>query len=168
MAILKNVELFYPRLDPKKPNSKFNKEQPTWEVQIRTRDKAVKNEWAALNLKPKTVEDDDGKVFYSVTLRKKSKKKDGEVNQPVKVIDGGLNDINPMSIGNGSIGNIRIFQYEYGDEGKIASMLMAVQITKLNEYIPKANDDEFEMTETEIVRVADADGGSDDEDENPY
>ncbi len=168
MAILKNVELFYPRLDPKKPNAKFNKEQPTWEVQIRTRDKKVKNEWAALNLKPKTVEDDDGKVFYSVTLRKKSKKKDGEVNQPVKVIDGGLNDINPMSIGNGSVGNVRIFQYEYGDEGKIASMLMAVQITKLNEYIPKASDDEFEMTETEIVRVADADGGDDDEDDNPY
>lgn len=167
MAILKNVELFYPRLDPKKPNARFNKEQPTWEVQIRTRDKKVKNEWAALNLKPKTVEDDDGKVFYSVTLRKKSKKKDGEVNQPVKVIDGGLNDINPMSIGNGSVGNVRIFQYEYGDEGKIASMLMAVQITKLNEYIPKASDDEFEMTETEIVRVADADGG-DDEDDNPY
>jgi len=167
MAILKNVELFYPRLDPKKPNAKFNKEQPTWEVQIRTRDKKVKNEWVALNLKPKTVEDDDGKVFYSVTLRKKSKKKDGEVNQPVKVIDGGLNDINPMSIGNGSVGNVRIFQYEYGDEGKIASMLMAVQITKLNEYIPKASDDEFEMTETEIVRVADADGG-DDEDDNPY
>jgi hypothetical protein len=167
MAILKNVELFYPRLDPKKPNAKFNKEQPTWEVQIRTRDKKVKNEWAALNLKPKTVEDDDGKVFYSVTLRKKSKKKDGEVNQPVKVIDGGLNDINPMSIGNGSVGNVRIFQYEYGDEGKIASMLMAVQITKLNEYIPKSSDDEFEMTETEIVRVADADGG-DDEDDNPY
>jgi hypothetical protein len=167
MAILKNVELFYPRLDPKKPNARFNKEQPTWEVQIRTRDKKVKNEWAALNLKPKTVEDDDGKVFYSVTLRKKSKKKDGEVNQPVKVIDGGLNDINPMSIGNGSIGNVRIFQYEYGDEKKIASMLMAVQITKLNEYIPKASDDEFEMTETEIVRVADADGG-DDEDDNPY
>jgi hypothetical protein len=168
MAILKNVELFYPRLDPKKPNARFNKEQPTWEVQIRTRDKKVKNEWAALNLKPKTVEDDDGKVFYSVTLRKKSKKKDGEVNQPVKVIDGGLNDINPMSIGNGSIGNVRIFQYEYGDEKKIASMLMAVQITKLNEYIPKASDDEFEMTETEIVRVADADGGDDDEDDNPY
>ena len=168
MAILKNVELFYPRLDPKKPNAKFNKEQPTWEVQIRTRDKKVKAEWAALNLKPKTVEDDDGKVFYSVTLRKKSKKKDGEANQPVKVIDGGLNDINPMSIGNGSVGNVRIFQYEYGDEGKIASMLMAVQITKLNEYIPKASDDEFEMTETEIIRVADSEGDDIDEDDNPY
>ena len=168
MAILKNVELFYPRLDPKKPNAKFNKEQPTWEVQIRTRDKKVKAEWTALNLKPKTVEDDDGKVFYSVTLRKKSKKKDGEANQPVKVIDGGLNDINPMSIGNGSVGNVRIFQYEYGDEGKIASMLMAVQITKLNEYIPKASDDEFEMTETEIIRVADSEGDDIDEDDNPY
>lgn len=168
MAILKNVELFYPRLDPKKPNAKFNKEQPTWEVQIRTRDKKVKAEWVALNLKPKTVEDDDGKVFYSVTLRKKSKKKDGEPNQPVKVIDGGLNDINPMSIGNGSVANVRIFQYEYGDEGKIASMLMAVQITKLNEYIPKASDDEFEMTETEIIRVADSEGDDIDEDDNPY
>ena len=50
MAILKNVELFYPRLDPKKPNSKFNKENPTWEVQIRTRDKKVKAEWVKLNL----------------------------------------------------------------------------------------------------------------------
>lgn len=174
MAILKNVELFYPRLDPKKPNAKFNKEQPTWEVQIRTRDKKVKAEWAALNLKPKTVEDDDGKVFYSVTLRKKSKKKekDGTYSnaQPVKVLDGGLNDINPMSIGNGSVGNVRIFQYEYGEEAKIASMLMAVQITKLNEYIPKASDDDFEMTETEVFRVSDAVGGDDDDDsdDNPY
>ena len=75
MAILKNVELFWAQLDPKRPNSKFNKEQPTWDVQIRTRDKKVKAEWVALNLKPKTVEDDDG-VFYSVTLRKKAKKKD--------------------------------------------------------------------------------------------
>jgi len=166
MAILKNVELFYPRLDPKKPNAKFNKEQPTWEVQLRTRDKKVKAEWAGLNLKPKTVEDDNG-VYYSVSLRKKSKKKDGADNQPVTVVDGGLNPISPMSIGNGSIGNVRIFQYEYGDEKKIASMLMAIQITKLNEYIPKASDDDFEMTDTEIVRVADADGG-DNEDESPY
>ncbi len=167
MAILKNVELFYPRLDPKKPNAKFNKDQPTWEVQLRTRDKKVKAEWTKLNLKPKTVEDDDG-VFYSVSLRKKSKKKDGTPNQPVNVVDGALNQISPMSIGNGSVGNVRIFQYEYGDEGKIASMLMAIQITKLNEYVPKASDDEFEMTETTIVRVGDSEGGDDDLDDDPF
>ena len=163
MAILKNVELFYPRLDPKKPNSKFNKENPTWEVQIRTRDKKVKAEWVKLNLKPKTVEDDSG-VFYSVTLRKKSKKKDGSDNEPVKVVNGSLEPINPMNIGNGSMGNIRLFQYEYGEEGKIASMLMAIQITKLNEYIPKPAEDEFEMTETEVVRVSDLNSDDDDED----
>jgi hypothetical protein len=167
MAILKNVELFYPRLDPKKPNAKFNKDQPTWEVQLRTRDKKVKAEWTKLNLKPKTVEDDDG-VFYSVSLRKKSKKKDGTPNQPVNVVDGGLNQIDPMSIGNGSVGNVRIFQYEYGDEGKIASMLMAIQITKLNEYVPKGGDDEFEMTETTVVRIGDSEGADDEIDDDPF
>lgn len=167
MAILKNVELFYPRLDPKKPNAKFNKDQPTWEVQLRTRDKKVKAEWTKLNLKPKTVEDDDG-VFYSVSLRKKSKKKDGTPNQPVNVVDGGLNQIDPMSIGNGSVGNVRIFQYEYGDEGKIASMLMAIQITKLNEYVPKGGDDEFEMTETTVVRISDSEGANDEIDDDPF
>jgi len=166
MAILKNVELFWAQLDPKKPNSKFNKEQPTWDVQIRTRDKKVKAEWVALNLKPKTVEDDDG-IFYSVTLRKKAKKKDGTDNQPVTVVDGSLNPINPSSIGNGSIANVRIFQYEYPPENKIASMIMAVQITKLKEYIPKSSGDEFEITDTEIVRVADANGDDDFED-SPY
>ena len=69
-----------------------------------------------------------------------------------------------MNIGNGSMGNIRLFQYEYGEEGKIASMLMAIQITKLNEYIPKPAEDEFEMTETEVVRVSDLNSDDDDED----
>jgi hypothetical protein len=167
MAILKNVELFWAQLDPKRPNSKFNKEQPTWDVQIRTRDKLVKAEWVALNLKPKTVEDDDG-VFYTVALRKKSKKKDGTDNQPVTVVDGSLAPIAPSSIGNGSIANVKIFQYEYPPDNKIASMLMAVQITKLKEYIPRASDDDFELTDTEIIRVSDANGGDSDEDDSPY
>ena len=168
MAILKNVELFYPRLDPKKPNDKFNKENPTWEVQIRTKDKKVAAEWKDLNLKPKLQEDAEGKTFYSVTLRKKSKKKDGSDNEPVKVVNGSLEAINPMTIGNGSVGNIRIFQYEYGEEAKIASMLMAIQITKLNEYVPKPAADEFEMTETQVVKIADNVGGDDADEDDAY
>jgi hypothetical protein len=122
----------------------------------------------ALNLKPKTVEDDDG-VFYCVTLRKKSKKKDGSPNQPVTVVDGSLTAIEPSSIGNGSIGNVKIFQYEYPPDNKIASMVMAIQITKLKEYIPKGSDDDFELTETEVIRVADANGDDDDgDDDSPY
>jgi hypothetical protein len=163
MAILKQVELFYPRLIPGKPNAKYNKEAPTWEVQIRTRDKKVSKQWADANLKPKLQEDADGKIFYSVTLRKKSKKADGTANQPVQVVNGSLEAIDPQSIGNGSIGNVRIFQYEYGDEKKIASMLMSIQITKLVEYVPRPNEDEFEMTETEVVSVADTQGTDNDD-----
>lgn len=161
MAIIKSAELWYPRLDPKRPNSKYNKEQPTWEVQIRTRDKKVKAEWVSLNLNPKTNEDNDGKVFYSVTLRKKSKKKDGTPNEPVRVVNGSLEPIDPRSIGNGSVGNLKIFQYEYGEDKKIASMLMAIQITKLNEYIPAPAEDDFEMTETEVVSIAESEGDED-------
>lgn len=166
MAIIKNVELWYPRLDPKRPNNRFNKERPTWEVQIRTKDKKVKAEWTKLNLRPKTVEDDSG-VFYSVTLRKKSKKADGSDNEPVRVVNGSLESINPVSIGNGSVGNIRIFQYEYGEEKNIANMLMSIQVTKLKEYVPKPSDDEFEMTETEIISVSDL-NGSDEDNDDPY
>lgn len=167
MAIIKNVELWYPRLDPQRPNARFNKDRPTWEVQIRTSDKKVKAEWTKLNLKPKTVDADDG-IFYSVTLRKKSKKADGSPNDPVRVVNGSLEPIDPRSIGNGSVGNIRVFQYEYGEDKKIANMLMSIQVTKLKEYVPKPSDDEFEMTETEVISVSDLNGGDDDDDNEPY
>ena len=173
MAILKNVELYFAKLDPKRPNATFNTENPTWEVQIRTKDKKQAAEWKALNISVKPDEDSDGKIFYKATLKKKSKKKDkssGELvaNEPVQVVSGSLEKIDPSKIGNGSIANVRLFQYEYEMAGKkgIASMLMAVQITKLNEYIPKPREDDFEMTDFEVNTVAEANGvdSSDDED----
>jgi len=173
MAILKNVELFFAKLDPKRPNATFNTENPTWEVQIRTKDKKQAAEWKALNISVKPDEDSEGKIFYKATLKKKSKKKDkssGELvaNEPVQVVSGSLEKIDPAKVGNGSIANIRLFQYEYEMAGKkgIASMLMAVQITKLNEYIPKPREDDFEMTDFEVNSVAEANGGDvlDDED----
>ena len=173
MAILKNVELYFAKLDPKRPNATFNTENPTWEVQIRTKDKKQAAEWKALNISVKPDEDSDGKMFYKATLKKKSKKKDkssGELvaNEPVQVVSGSLEKIDPSKIGNGSIANVRLFQYEYEMAGKkgIASMLMAVQITKLNEYIPKPREDDFEMTDFEVNTVAEANGvdNSDDED----
>jgi hypothetical protein len=156
MAILKNVEIWYTKLDPKKPNTKFNKEQPTWEVQLRTRDKKQAQEWKDLNLKVNTDTDADEKVFYRVNLKKKSKKKDGTPVEPVKVVNGALDAIDPNTIGNGSIGNVRIFQYEYGEESKIASMLMAIQLTKHVVYEPKPSEDDFEMTETIVEKTADS------------
>ena len=167
MAIIKNAELWYTKLDPKKPNASFNKEQPTWEVQIRTRSKAQMTEWKGLGLKPKMDEDQDGKAFWRVNLKKKSKKKDGEAVAPVKVVNGALEDVDPKSIGNGSIGDVRVFQYDYDVGGKqgLATMLMAIQLKKHIVYEPPASEDDFEMTETETVRPADSFGDNDGEGE---
>jgi len=166
--ILKNVELHWAKLDPKRPNTTFNVDG-VWEVQARTRDKKQAQEWKDANLSVKPDEDDDG-VFYKTTLKKAAKKRDGEPNAPVKVVNGTLEEINPISLGNGSVGNLRLFQYDYeigqGKQKKkgIASMLMAIQVTKLNEYVPKPREDEFEMTETVVNRVADNQPAIDDDD----
>jgi hypothetical protein len=130
--ILSNVELFFAKLDPANPNSRFDKENPTWEVQIRTKDKAVAKSWKDQNLRVTPDENDDG-VFYRSNLKKKS------------------------NIGNGSIANLSVFQYDYNVSGKegIASMLMGVQITTLNEYKPAPKQGGFAPVAFKVNKVAD-------------
>lgn len=165
MPIIKDCELWFCKLDPKRPNNKFNKQNPTWECQIRTTDKAVKKAWEEMQLAVKAVVPDEGVPYFRVNLRKKSIKEDGEKASPIKVINGKLEDIDPTSIGNGSIGNIRIFQYEYpkkdGSKG-IASVLMGVQVTKHIVFVQKPRSDEFGETDTEVIEP-NSDTNSDDE-----
>jgi len=156
MAILNNVELFFAKLDPKKPNARFDANNPTWEVQIRTRDKKQAKEWKDLNINVKPDEDDKG-IFYKANLKKKTKKANGEPQNPVNLVGGNLTAIDPNILGNGSIGNIRIYQYNYEVGGRkgVASMLTDVQVTTLKEYTPKPREDDFAMVEMEVVKVAD-------------
>jgi hypothetical protein len=166
MALIKDAELFFAKLDPKRPNAKFNEEQPTWEVQIRTRDKKKAEVWKKeLHLKVVTDTDADEKTFYKVNLKRKSKKKDGTPLTPVKVVNGALDDVDPNSIGNGSIGDVQIFQYDYEVNKKkgIASMLKAIQLKKHIVYTPPKRDDDFEMTDTETVTPDDVIGGDNDD-----
>ena len=156
MAILKNVELYFAKLNPNKPNDRFDKENPTWEVQVRTRNKAQAKEWKdlSINVKP---DEDDKSIFYKATLKKRSKKRNGEDQNPVSLVAGDLSAIDPDKLGNGSIGNVRIYQYDYNIAGRegVASMLMAVQITTYKEYEPKPREDDFEMVDMKVVKVAD-------------
>ena len=178
MALLKNCELHYIKCDPKRPNSSFNKKNPTWEAQIRTTDLEQKKEWDALGLKPKLLvgkegeENEgepiltaDGKKQWRVNLKKKSITKDGTAASPVKIVNGSLEDIDPNSVGNGSTGNVRIYQYEFDQEGKkekgVASVLMAIQLKRHVVYIPKVRDDEFEMEDTETINPEPQDGDDD-------
>jgi hypothetical protein len=163
MALLTDCEIWFLRANPLKPNSKFDKENPTWECQIRTTSKAQNKLWKEMNLNSKAVVPDDGDPYFRVNLKKSSIKKDGTAAEPVKVVNGALETLDPDTVGNGSVGNIRIFQYEYpkkeGGTG-IATILMGIQITTHIEFERKPREDEFEMTDTTVIPV---DNGGDDD-----
>jgi len=156
MAILKDVELFFAKLNPEKPNDRFDQANPTWEVQIRTRDKKKAKEWKDNNINVKPDEDEEG-IFYKATLKKRSKRADGKPQNPVSLVTGDLTPLDHSILGNGSIGNVRIYQYPYEVAGRrgIASMLMAIQVTTLKEYQPKPREDDFQIEEMNVVKVAD-------------
>jgi hypothetical protein len=168
MAILKNVEIWYTKCDPKRPSKKLSPKNPTWETQIRTTSKDVRKEWTSLNIKSKAVredktDDESPILYYSANLKKKSLKEDGSESAPVSVVNGRGADIDPNTIGNGSIANIRIFQHPYsfkGEDGSllegVATMLMAIQLVKHVVYVPKPME-EFDEVDTETVDPAPAD-----------
>ena len=187
MAMIKNAAMFFIKCDPKRPDGKYNKANPSWECQLRTSDPEQRDLWKKMNLNvrlltKKSEEDGDddgddavkvplldenGKKQWRVNLKKGSIKKDKTPADPVKVINGQLEDVDPNTIANGSIGNIRVFQYEYkledGKEG-IASMLMAIQVTRHIVYVPKPREDDFDTTETEVIHQAPAGASPDDYD----
>ena len=126
-----NVELNWAKLA--KPVNPFGTEQ--WELQIATTDKAVADNWAANHLTVKQDKMDASK--FTVSLKRKAVKADGSANGPVRVVDAQAQPFADVStIGNGSIGNVVIYQYPYETAGRsgIAGSLTAVQIIKLKEY----------------------------------
>lgn len=170
MAILNDCTLFHAKLS--RPSNRFDKENPSWELQIRTTSKDVAGEWRGLGLKTTAVVDDDtGEVYYRSNLKKKSKSKDGQTREGPEVVDAALNPLDGKNVGNGSIGNVRISQYEYTDAAgtaKKASVLMGVQVTKLVYFEPVAGDSFAAVGKTTVVhpeKAADAAPG-DAEDDN--
>lgn len=126
------VELNWAKLD--KPVSPFGTLQ--WELQIATTDKAKAKELKDNHF---NVKEKDGK--FVVSLKRKAVKSDGTENTPVRVVDGSLSEIDARKIGNGSTGNVIVFQYPYETMGRsgIASSLSGVQVTDLVEYNPSSS-----------------------------
>jgi hypothetical protein len=155
MALFKNLELWHVKVVHSRPNRRFSKERPTWEVQVRVYSKEQKAELEAEGLKLKAVIPDDGaQPYWKTNIKKKTIKRDDSPADPVEVVGGNMRPVDPNTIGNGSIGNVRVFQYDYtradGSKG-VASVLMGIQLTKHIVYTPRGFDDEFEEQEMEIV-----------------
>ena len=163
MPILSNCEIWFLRADPKRPNAKYNPKNPTWEVQIRTTDKEVKKAWEAMGVNVKAIIPDDGPAYFKANLKKKSiKASDKTPATPVGVVSGKGMPLDPNTVGNGSIANVRIFQYKYSQGGKegVANVLMALQVVKHVVREARAREDDFEDCETETI-VPEKEAGSD-------
>lgn len=151
--ILEKVEVRYVRVHPDRPDKNLVK-TGAWSLQIFTRDKNQAKEWKDANIKVKMNEDDEG-VYYTSSLSKNCIKADGVTKaEPIEVVNGDLVALDPGSIGNGTICNIRIYQYEVTFEGikHIKSLPQALQIIKHVVYKNTAGPrEEFAKTETETI-----------------
>lgn len=138
--VISGVELNWAKLV--NPQSPFGTSQ--YEVQIATEDKAKAKELSDnhINMKEK-----DGKFIAS--LKRKEFKANGESNGKVRVVDSAKQPLDAGTIGNGSQGNVIVFQYPYDTAGRkgIASSLTAIQVTDLVVYSGSDSVD-FEVLES--------------------
>jgi hypothetical protein len=142
-VIVKNVELHWAKLST--PVDPFKTGEKLWEVQIRTSDEAVAKTWAKeyyINAK----KDDEGN--WKANIKRKEINRKGESNSPPVVLGRNNQPIPATNIGNGSIGDLKLFQYPYDVAGRkgVSSMLSAVRITELKEYTPNTEID-FDVIE---------------------
>lgn len=142
--VIRNAELFWAKLD--KPVSSFGGPL-AYEIVAQTADEAVANEWKGMNLNVKKIAK-DGKDIFKVSLKRKDTNKAGDKNPAPEVIFEDPNvdptAVSARDIGNGSIGHIRCFQYDYNVQGRsgTATQFNAVKIVKLKKY-ESADDIDF-------------------------
>lgn len=135
-----NVELNYAKLDA--PVSPFG--TPQYELQIATTDKTVADEWKANHLPVKLDIDRETKKpkvpeKYIVSLKRKALKADGSDNGAPDVVEADATAMSASRIkklGNGSIGNVYIYQmyYEVAGRSGISSSLTSIQVVSYDEY----------------------------------
>ena len=128
-----NVELNWAKLS--KPVNPFGTEQ--WELQIATTDKAIADTWSSNHLNVK--QDKMESTNFTVSLKRKAVKAKGDANSAVRVVDSSavaLPHEKISQIGNGSTGNVIVYQYPYKQAGRegIANSLTAVQVIDFKEY----------------------------------
>jgi hypothetical protein len=154
-VIIRDAEMHWAKLG--KPVEPFGTLQ--WELQIRTRDKATAKDWKDNFYLTVKQEDDDDGVYWKANLKRKAIKKDGEKNTPPDVLDGAKQPVDGSTIGNGSVGNVMLFQYPYDVGGRkgVSSILSKVQVVDHKVYSPDSGTDfdiigdepEGEVTSTE-------------------
>jgi hypothetical protein len=152
-VIVKDVELHWTKLD--NPVDPFNSGEKVWEVQIKTDDEAIAKSWSK-DFYINTKKDKDGN--WIANIKRKELNRKGEPNSPPVVLGRNNQPMPSTNIGNGSIGDLKLYQYLYDFAGKkgVANMLSAVRVTELKEYTPTSEVD-FDVIEGAEPTAAQAD-----------
>lgn len=132
---INDVELNWAKLT--KPVSPFGVMQ--YELQIATTDKTVADEWSANHLNVKSELDKETKQptgKFIASLKRKAFKADQSDNGAPTVVGADAQPIDASKLGNGSRGNVIIYQMYYKNAGRegISSSLTAVQVAEFKEY----------------------------------
>ena len=143
--VLRDVELFWAKLDPSAPVNPFGQEQ--WEVTIHV-PLARKAELEAFG----KVKTDEQRKTAFVNLKKKATDREGNRTKAVQVVDSLKQEFQASLIGNGSKGNVVVMQKPYTlktPQGKvqkegISTTLLAVQVTELVRYEKRTAVDLFD------------------------
>jgi len=142
--VIKNVEIYWAKLDPSNPVDPFGTGSPVWEVQMRTADKKVAKAWEDKGLAIRELEDEG---VWACNVKKKAKTQKGDDLTPVRVVDNKLQPVDPVTIGNGSVGNVQLSprEWTFGKKSGVAMDLRALQITSLVKYT--GSDLEFDVVD---------------------
>lgn len=130
--ILSNVELHWTKLGSR-VDMGFDGQSPAWVTEARTRNKEQANKWKESQLNVKTKDDEEG-LYWAVSLKKPTERKDGTAERPVPVVGKDKFPIEDVeSIGNGTIANVKVRQFDWNYQGKAgtSSRLDAIQILDL-------------------------------------
>jgi hypothetical protein len=168
MPIVNNVELWYVKVNPSKPERYQGKGPAKFSAQLRVKDKKTKETLEkdyGFKFSPLEVND---KIVYKTSISRYafSAGPNGEEdvnkpNKPVNVILADGTPVDPDTIGHGSVGNISF----YVKDDKSSRTLKGIQLTKLIKFEPRADEDEFELNdEFEIIENS---NGSE-ENDDPY
>jgi len=135
-SIIRNVNFYYAKLD--KPVSPFGTE--IFDLQVRFPKERIQE----MSAYGKVREVEDGN--FAINITRKAKNAKGQ-KTPVRIVDTDKNPVKDL-IGNGSSGNIIVYQYDWNVSGRSGTktILIAVQVTNLIKYVPQTEVD-FDILE---------------------
>ncbi len=122
------------------PNTTFDSDG-VWSIDVSNLDEKNINQAKADGLDVKNKGDDRGSF---VTIKRKVRRKDGNMNKQPEVVDAAKRNIANTMIGNGSEVNVLYSTYEWEFKGRsgVSADLRAVQVTNLIPYNVDADVDE--------------------------